>query len=78
MWSTLDVGTASLKFRQSKSAVCDAFVVILFLRRLRGCSLLCRGLRSMWFALRGAGASGYLFFLPLYCWVGGWGLVIWL
>ena len=27
MWSTLGGGTASLKFRQFKSAVCDAFGV---------------------------------------------------
>ena len=32
VWSTLVGGTASLKFRQFKSAVCDAFGVILFLR----------------------------------------------
>ena len=56
MWSRLGAGTASLKFRQFKSAVCDAFGVILFLRSLQGCSLLCRGLREMWFALWGAGA----------------------
>ena len=37
VWSTLDGGTASLKFRQFKSAVCDAFGVILFLRSLLGC-----------------------------------------
>ena len=30
VWFTLGVGTASLKFRQFKSAVCDAFRVILF------------------------------------------------
>ena len=30
MCSTLDGGAASLKFRQFKSAVCDAFGVILF------------------------------------------------
>ena len=35
--ATLGVGTASLKFRQFKSAVCDAFRMILFLRRLLGC-----------------------------------------
>ena len=34
--------TASLKFRQFKSAVCDAFGVILCFGGLRGCSLLCR------------------------------------
>ena len=57
MWSHLGAGTASLKFRQFKSAVCDAFgVIFCFLRSLQGCSLLCRGLRDMWFALWGAGA----------------------
>ena len=56
MWSSLGAGTASLKFRQFKSAVCDAFWDdLVFLRSLRGCSLLCRGLRDMWFALWGAG-----------------------
>ena len=42
VWPYLGGVTASLKFRQFKSAVCDAFGVILCFGGLRGCSLLCR------------------------------------
>ena len=66
MWSTLDGGTASLKFRQFTSAVCDAFGVILFLRSLRGCSLLCRGLQEMWLLCGVLGLRATCFW-PLYC-----------
>ena len=62
MWSNLGAGTASLKLRQFKSAVCDAFGVILFLRSLWECTLLCRGLREMRFALWDAGVLGLLVF----------------
>ena len=69
VWSNLDVGTASLKLRQFKSAVCDAFGMFVEVKfALYGvcgvCSLLCGvlGLRATCF-------------LPMYCWVGGWGLV---
>ena len=74
MWSRLGASTASLKFRQFKSAVCDAFGVIFvcggvvcFVGVCGGCGLLCGvlGLRATCF-------------WPLYCWIGGWGLVIWL
>ena len=78
MWSSLGVGTASLKFRQFKSAVCDAFWgdfvfeevcggVVCFVGVCGICGLLCGvlGLRATCF-------------WPLYCWIGGWGLVIWL
>ena len=42
MWPYLGGGTASLKFRQFESAVCDAFgVIFIFFGSLRGCSLLC-------------------------------------
>ena len=77
VWSTLDVGTASLKFRQFKSAVCDAFVVILFLRRLRGCSLLCRGLRGMCWGLGLLCIVGLVGGAWLFGWVRGcWWLII--
>ena len=58
MWSSLGAGTVSLKFRQFKSAVCDAFWGDLV---LRGCSLLvgfvedgvcfmrCWCFRAIWF-----------------------------
>ena len=55
MWSRLGASTASLKFRQFESAVCDAFWGF-FLRSSQGRSLLFRGLQDMWFALWGAGA----------------------
>ena len=41
VWPCLGGGTASLKFRQFKSAVCDAFGVIFCFGGLWGCSLLC-------------------------------------
>ena len=45
VWPCLGGGTASLKFRQFKSVVCDAFGVILCFGGFvggGGCSLLCR------------------------------------
>ena len=41
VWPCLGGGTASLKFRQFRSAVCDAFGVIFVLGVFWGCSLLC-------------------------------------
>ena len=41
VWLCLGGGTASLKFRQFKSTVCDAFGVIFILEVHGGCSLLC-------------------------------------
>ena len=46
VWPCLGGGTASLKFRQFKSAVCDAFGVIFVLG----------GLWGVWFVLWGVGA----------------------
>ena len=78
MLSRLDVGTVSLKFWQFKSAVCDAFCGgFVFLR-------ICGGVVCLF----GVCGGGICFvrcwdfratcFWPLYCWVDGWGLVIWL
>ena len=67
VWPCLGEGTASLKFRQFKSAVCDAFGVIFCFRGLWGvwfCFVGCWGIRVTWFGLLG-------------CLVDGWGLVIW-
>ena len=41
VWLCLGGGTASLKFRQFKSAVCDAFGVIFILEVCGGVVLLC-------------------------------------
>ena len=41
VWLCLGGGTASLKFRQFKSAVCDAFGVIFILEVRGGVVLLC-------------------------------------
>ena len=41
VWPCLGGGTASLKFRQFKSAVCDAFGVIFVLGACEGCGLFC-------------------------------------
>ena len=51
VWPCLGRGTASLKFRQFKSAVCDAFGVILFWGPLRGvvCLWGCRALELLAF-----------------------------
>ena len=51
VWPCLGGGTASLKFRQFKSAVCDAFGVIFV-------SDVCGG--GVWFALWGVGVLGLL------------------
>ena len=51
VWSSLGVGTASLKFRQFKSAVCDAFWGDFVFKKLRGCSLLVWCLWGMGFDL---------------------------
>ena len=66
VWPCFGGGTASLKFRQFKSAVCDAFGVILVLEVCGGvvCFVGCRGVRVTWFGLLG-------------CLIDGWGLVIW-
>ena len=56
MWPCLGEGTASLKFRQFKSAVCDAFGVVFCFR----------GLCRVWFVLWGVGA---LELLTLAFWV---------
>ena len=47
MWSCLGGDTAHLKFKQFKSAVCDAFELILFWGPVRGvvCFVGCRGIR---------------------------------
>ena len=47
VWPFLGGGTASLKFRQFKSAVCDAFAVIFVLGACEGYSLFmgCQGIR---------------------------------
>ena len=60
------MGAASLRFRQFKSAVCDAFGVIFVLGACEGCSLFmgCQGIRVTCFGLFG-------------CLIDGWGLVIW-
>ena len=67
MWPCFGRGTASLKFRQFKSAVCDAFGVVFVLGSLWGCSLFmgCWGVRVTCFGLLG-------------CLIDGWSLVIWL
>ena len=64
MWSSLGAGSASLKFRQFKSAVCDVFGVI-FVCGDVVCFVGYWGFRATCFS-------------PLYCWIDGWGLVIWL
>ena len=56
------MGTASLKFRQFKSAVSDALGVVMFLSSLRGCSLLMGVCRRWGFALWDAGVLGLLVF----------------
>ena len=50
VWPCLGGGTGSLKFRQFKSAVCDAFGVIFCFE----------GLWGVYFALWGVGALGLL------------------
>ena len=68
VWPCLGGGTASLKFRQLKSAVCDAFGVILCFGGLFegiACFVGCWGIRITCFDL-------------LCCLIDGWGLVIWL
>ena len=68
MWPCLGKGTASLKFRQFKSAVCVAFgVIFVFGGPVRDvvCFVGCRGIRVTWFGLLG-------------CLVDGLGLVVWL
>ena len=63
----LGEGTVSLKFRQFKSAVCDAFRVIFVLEVCGGvvCFVGCQSIRVTCFGLLG-------------CLIDGWGLVIWL
>ena len=53
-------GTASLKFRQSESAVCDAFWVIFVLEVCGGvvCFAGCRGIRVTCFGLLGCLIDG--------------------
>ena len=65
VWLCLGGGIASLKFRQFKSAVCDAFGVV-FILEVHGC---------VWFASWDVGVLGLL--ALVFC-VVGWGLVIWL
>ena len=67
VWPCLGGGTASLKFSQFKSAVCDAFGVISVLEVCGGvvCLMGCRGIRVTCVGL-------------LCCLIDGWGLVIWL
>ena len=68
VWPYLGGGTASLKFRQFKSAVCDAFGVILCFGGFAGgvaCFVGCWVIRVTCFD-------------PLYCLIDGWCLVIWL
>ena len=67
VWPCLGWGTASLKFRQFKSAVCDAFGVVFVLGACEGCGLFvgCQGIRVTCFGLLG-------------CLIDGQGLVIWL
>ena len=73
MWPYLCGGTASLKFRQFNSAVCDAFGVFWFWGRVcMGCSLLggCMIVRVVRFKVLGV----YLIFWGLslvYYWVLG-------
>ena len=74
MWSSLGVGTVSLKFRQFKSAVCDAFWGDFV---LRGCSLLVGFVEDGVCFMRCWGFRAICFW-PLYCWIDGWGLVMWL
>ena len=74
VWSSLGVGTVSLKFRQFKSAVCDAFWDDFV---LRGCSLLV-GFVEDWVCFMGCWSFSSICFWPLCCWVDGWGLVMWL
>ena len=67
VWPCLGGGTASFKFRQFKSAVCDAFGVIFVLEgAVRGvvCFMGCLGIGVTCFYLLG-------------CLMAGWGLVIW-
>ena len=47
VWPCLGGGTISLKFRQFKSAVCDAFGMIFALGVHEGCGLLC-GVLGHW------------------------------
>ena len=67
VWPCLGGGTANLKFRQFKSAVCDAFGVIFVLEVCGGvvCLVGCWGIRVTCFGI-------------LCCLIDGWGLVIWL
>ena len=51
------------------------FGVILIFKKFAGCSLLCGGLRGMWFALWGARLRATCIW-PWYCLIDGWGLVI--
>ena len=55
VWPCLGGGTTSLKFRQFKSAVCDAFGVIYFFFFF----LFWRSV-GVWFALWGVGVLGLL------------------
>ena len=57
VWLCLGGGTASLKFRQFKSAACDAFGMIFYFGSPWGCS----------FALWSVGALGLLAFGLLCC-----------
>ena len=67
VWPCLGGGAASLKFRQFKSAVFDAFGVVFVLGVCVGCGLFCgvSGITVTCFGLLG-------------CLTDGWGLVIWL
>ena len=67
VWPCLGRGTASLKLRQFKSAVCDAFGVIFVL----GGPV--RGVVCLW----GVEALELLALNLLGCLINGWGFVIW-
>ena len=66
VWPCLGGGTASLKFRQFKSAVCDAFGVFFVLEVGGGvvCFVGCQGIKVTCFGL-------------LCCLIERWGLVVW-
>ena len=70
----MGAGTVSLKFRQFKSAVCDAFWGDFV---LWGCSLLVGFAEDGVCFIRCWGFRAICFW-PLYCWIDGWGLVMWL
>ena len=74
VWSSLGVGTVSLKFRQFKSAVCDAFWGDFV---LWGCSLLVWFVED-WVCFMRCWCFRAICFWPLYCWIDGWGLIMWL